>query len=191
MKKASARCEEEHGGGTLTEQQQLLRVQGDEPLVTEAELESIKKLTIGSFSVQDKAQFKLFQVALNKAPDVCEYYLQHHVFPKVMQHQNVKLQANGVDLGGPMLFKTRLGFSGTPSNLLPNELRDCKFEPGSQAKMIRVLTSDKICSVFELDVELDGKALTADAQAGEDPGGDGEDSDAAAWTVTNVLCASL
>jgi hypothetical protein len=187
VKKASARCEEEHGGGALTEQQQLLRVQGDEPLVTEAELESIKKLTIGSFSVQDKAQFKLFQVALNKAPDVCEYYLQHHVFPKVMQHQNVKLQANGVDLGGPMLFKTRLGFSGTPSNLLPNELRDCKFEPGSQAKMIRVLTSDKICSVFELDVELDGKALTADAQAGEDPGGDGEDSDAAAWTVNSLL----
>ena len=78
-----------------------------------------------------------------------EYYLQHNVFPKVMQYQNVKLQANGVDLGGNMLFRTRLGFSGTPSNLLPSELRDCKFEPGSQAKMIRMLTSDQICSVFE------------------------------------------
>lgn len=34
-----------------------------------------------------------------------------------------------------MLFDVRLGFSGTPSDLLPKELGSCNYEPGSQAKI--------------------------------------------------------
>lgn len=58
-----------------------------------------------------------------KSPEVILHYLSTHVFPDVMQHQETKLMASGADLGGEMLFSTRLGFSGTPSDLLPYELQ--------------------------------------------------------------------
>ena len=53
-----------------------------------------------------------------------------------MQHQSVKLQASGVDLGSDMLFGTRLGFSGTPSELMPRELGQCEYEPGSEGEVV-------------------------------------------------------
>ena len=39
-----------------------------------------------------------------------------------MRHQQMKLSACGQEVGGDMLFAKRLGFSGTPSDLLPEEL---------------------------------------------------------------------
>ena len=45
-----------------------------------------------------------------------------------MRFQHAKLSSSGVDLGGKMLFAThRLGFSGTPSALLPRELGTCEY----------------------------------------------------------------
>ena len=58
--------------------------------------------------------------------------------------------ASGVDLGSDMLFGTRLGFSGTPSNLLPMELRPCHFEPGSEAQVVRITTNPGVMSVREV-----------------------------------------
>ena len=49
-----------------------------------------------------------------------------------------------------MLFGTRLGFSGTPSNLLPMELRPCHFEPGSEAQVVRITTNPGVMSVREV-----------------------------------------
>ena len=40
-----------------------------------------------------------------------------------------------------MLFDIRLGFSGTPSDLIPPALGKCQFEPGSEAQILRVLSS--------------------------------------------------
>ena len=57
--------------------------------------------------------------------------------------QDTKLAASGVDLGSAALFKVRLGFSGTPSDLLPKSLQPCMVEPGSDAQYMRVLTSNK------------------------------------------------
>ena len=76
--------------------------------------------------------------------------MQHHVFDQVMRQQVTKLQASGVDLGSEMLFGTRLGFSGTPSDLLPTPLRPCHYERGSEAKVIRVLTSKEFVSFERL-----------------------------------------
>ena len=45
-----------------------------------------------------------------------------------------------------MLFKCRLGFSGTPSTLLPLELGHTEYENGSDGKMIHVLTSPDVVS---------------------------------------------
>ena len=83
-------------------------------------------------------------VARYKSPEVILHYLSTHVFPDVMQHQETKLMASGTDLGGEMLFNTRLGFSGTPSDLLPYELQPCMVEPGSDARMVRWLSSEAL-----------------------------------------------
>ena len=45
-----------------------------------------------------------------------------------------------------MLFGTRLGFSGTPSSLLPPALGQCQFEQGTEGKVVRLLTSPDACS---------------------------------------------
>jgi hypothetical protein len=41
-------------------------------------------------------------------------------------------------------IKKRLGFSGTPSDLLPLELGKCQYEAGSDGKMVNYLTSTEI-----------------------------------------------
>lgn len=56
---------------------------------------------------------------LARLPHAIYYYLHEHLFPELLQFQEKKLSACGQDLGGDILFPLRLGFSGTPSNLLP------------------------------------------------------------------------
>jgi hypothetical protein len=52
-----------------------------------------------------------------------------------MEFQPSKLSASGQDLGGSILFPLRLGFSGTPSSLLPLEMGQCRFATGTEAKV--------------------------------------------------------
>jgi hypothetical protein len=59
---------------------------------------------------------------LKNAPSVIHYYLREFIFPQYMRYQRCKLSASGQDLGGSMLFGRRIGFSGTPSDLMPAEL---------------------------------------------------------------------
>jgi hypothetical protein len=77
------------------------------------------------------------------------FFLSELVFPVVMRHQSLKLSASGQELGGEMLFGSRLGFSGTPSDLLPLELGTCTYEQGSDGCMLSYLTSPSIVS-FEV-----------------------------------------
>ena len=46
-----------------------------------------------------------------------------------------------------MLFPARLGFSGTPSDLLPLDLGRCGYELGSDGQMLHVLTNPRFCAV--------------------------------------------
>jgi hypothetical protein len=73
-------------------------------------------------------------------------YLDTYVFPKTMKMQKEKLQASGVDIGSSMIFASRIGFSGTPSNLLPLSLRDCKTQPGTRADVVRTLVNPNVVS---------------------------------------------
>lgn len=50
-----------------------------------------------------------------------------------------------------MLFSRRIGFSGTPSDLLPIELGRCGYEKGSDGKMMAYLTSPEIVSYEVVD----------------------------------------
>ena len=94
----------------------------------------------------DDDQFQVLFGLLHKSPFVIHYYLTEIIFPMVMRHQNLKLSASGQELGGDMLFGSRLGFSGTPSDLLPLELGTCQYEQGSDGCMLSYLTSPSIVS---------------------------------------------
>lgn len=67
-----------------------------------------------------------------------------------MEHQSLQLSASGHDLGGDILFGRRLGFSGTPSDLLPVELGRCKYEKGSDGKMLALLTDAQVVQLRPL-----------------------------------------
>ena len=69
---------------------------------------------------------------------------------QVTAHQASKLSANGQDLGGEMLFGTRIGFSGTPSSLLPLEMGECVFQQGDDARMLRALTDPAVVSKHDV-----------------------------------------
>ena len=110
----------------------------------------LKERDLDKIHLHEDSQIKLLHDVLHKSPEVVVHYLRAHVFPRVMEHQHFKLQASGVDLGSDMLFGTRLGFSGTPSNLLPMELRPCHFEPGSEAQIVRASTDPNVMHVKEI-----------------------------------------
>jgi hypothetical protein len=61
-----------------------------------------------------------------------------------MNFQSLKVSAAGHELGSSILFAKRIGFSGTPSNLLPVDLGSCQYEPGSDGKVIHVLTNPSV-----------------------------------------------
>ena len=83
---------------------------------------------------------------LRKSPDMIHWYLNEFVFPTYMRFQNTKISASGQDLGGNMLFPRRVGFSGTPSDLLPVELGRCHYERGSDGLVINTLTDTSVVS---------------------------------------------
>lgn len=95
--------------------------------------------------LRDKEQFKVLYPLLYKLPHAVMYYLNEIIFPEVLEHQGLKLSACGQELGGDMLFGRRIGFSGTPSDILPQELGSCQYERGSDGKVVHFLTSPSIC----------------------------------------------
>jgi hypothetical protein len=91
--------------------------------------------------------FKLFK----RSAEVIHWYLCEDVFPQYMRHQHAKLSASGQELGGDILFERRVGFSGTPSDLLPVEMGRCGYEVGTDGQLIHTLTDPTVvnCTVFE------------------------------------------
>ena len=84
---------------------------------------------------------------LGGLPEVIYFWITSElVFPETSRHQSLKLVASGQALGGDMLFKRRIGFSGTPSDLLPIELGNCQYEAGADGQMLHFLTSTDVCS---------------------------------------------
>jgi hypothetical protein len=97
---------------------------------------------------KDEEQFKVIYPLLYKLPHTVMYYLNDLIFPEVLAYQGLKLSACGQELGGDLLFSRKIGFSGTPSDILPLELGSCQYERGSDGKVIHYLTSAEIVSVF-------------------------------------------
>ena len=96
--------------------------------------------------LKDENHMSVTYNLLRNIPQVIQYYLHEFVFPLVMEHHHEKISASGQDLGGEMLFSRRLGFSGTPSDLLPEELGQCQYDEGVDGQILNFLTDESIMS---------------------------------------------
>lgn len=91
-------------------------------------------------------QMQRLYTLLQHHPDTIQFYLESFIFPAYTDSKVMKLSAAGQELGGEMMFGRRVGFSGTPSDLLPVELGRCEYERGSDGQMLTVMTSPEVCS---------------------------------------------
>lgn len=85
---------------------------------------------------RDPEQMGVLYRLLGRVPQVVLHYLHMHVFPETCEHQGLKLSSCGQELGGDLVFGRRLGFSGTPSELLPLELGECRYERMSDVSIM-------------------------------------------------------
>ena len=74
-----------------------------------------------------------------------------HAFPTALVVRASKLSASGQALGGSLLFEKRLGFSGTPNDLLPEELGEAAFAAGDDSRILETLTDPTVAEVWPLD----------------------------------------
>jgi hypothetical protein len=97
------------------------------------------------FSYLSHAEFGDYMDGTESHPSPSKWLLLESVFPRCMKYQVQKLSASGQALGSDSIFGVRLGFSGTPSDLLPRSLGTCGFEETSAGKILTTLCQH--CSV--------------------------------------------
>jgi hypothetical protein len=106
---------------------------------------------------------------LRNIPQVIEYYLDTFVFPLTMEHHHEKVSASGQDLGGEMLFGKRVGFSGTPSDLLPEELGQCHYDKCVDGQILHFLTTEAIVTSRLLDADWSVTRILDDIATADPP----------------------
>ena len=94
--------------------------------------------------IKDETHMNVTYNLLKNLPEAIEYYLNSFVFPITMELYQEKLCASGQDLGGDMIFGRRVGFSGTPSDLLPEELGQCQYEECIDGQILHYMTDPSI-----------------------------------------------
>eukprot|EP00808_Paulinella_micropora_P015456 g71669.t1 len=101
--------------------------------------------------------------------EVIHHYLNFFIFPTYMRSQNVKISASGQALGGNMLVGRRVGFSGTPSDLLPRELGQCDYETGDDGKMLSTVLDPDVTMTEDLPPSWTVELLLARIANSEKP----------------------
>jgi len=124
-------------------------------------------LNLELFQPEEGVQMANLQMLLTKRPKVVHHYLTRMVFPDTMLFHRLKVSACGHELGSDMIFARRIGFSGTPSNLLPIDLQPCTYEPGSDGKIIEVLTDPSVVSTMDVPTGWDAKSLLGQVATAE------------------------
>ncbi|GAB5356506.1 hypothetical protein AAMO2058_000295800 [Amorphochlora amoebiformis] len=163
------------------ENRDLMQVRKEyvEKMVTDEHTPVFRVNPLPIFQLSDTYQLQNLYALVKGVPDLIHHYLNQIVFPKTLQHQETKLSASGQELGGAILFPRRLGFSGTPSDLLPIELDKCKYEKGSEGRILHTLVSKKVVS-YEL---IEG----ASERKEELKTSESKDSVGLGWTVEGLL----
>eukprot|EP01033_Poteriospumella_lacustris_P010457 gene10460-7435_t len=104
--------------------------------LSEEELNNKEVVQLKFLQKSNKEQMDKLYDLIKLEPLVVHHYLQTMIFPQYMRSQREKISASGQAVGGDMLVGKRVGFSGTPSDLLPQELGRCDYETGDDGMMI-------------------------------------------------------
>ncbi|CAJ1362412.1 unnamed protein product, partial [Effrenium voratum] len=95
-------------------------------------------------SLKDKQQVHQLWRLLWRCSGAVRHYLYEHVFPGVMGLSDSLLSCTAQELGSSVLFSRRLGFSGTPSEVLPASMGPIHYEQGCDAKILSTLLNPKV-----------------------------------------------
>jgi hypothetical protein len=125
-------------------------------------------LPLPLFQLNDSSQVTRLLQLIRLLPSVIHYFVCQHVFPSCMNFQTLKVSASGHELGSDHLFAKRIGFSGTPSNLLPMDLGTCYYEPLSDGNIFSVLTSPRV-TTLERKLDWNATSLLRDVASSTDP----------------------
>lgn len=138
-------------GGILSSEGVVMETSDTSPHLSSswASVEKVEVVSLRLLKRSNEQQMKKLYDLIYKLPEAIHFYLENFIFPNYMDNKITKLSAAGQDLGGEMMFSRRIGFSGTPSDLLPIELGKCGYEKKSDGQMMSVMTDPKVCS-FEV-----------------------------------------
>ena len=100
--------------------------------------------------VRDTEQMeKLFKL-LKSSVTATIHFLFTCAFPEALDHTPNVLVASGQELGGDGLFGCRMGFSGTPNDLLPKSMGACVYDAGCDGRIAATLTSDNVVTGLQV-----------------------------------------
>lgn len=105
-----------------------------------------KILPLDSMNLEDREHVDCLYRLIWREPLAVASFLFRLVLPSTLEHANMQLSASGQEIGGDALFAVRLGFSGTPSELLPVEMGSCRYEAGTDGRILQRLTSPEVVS---------------------------------------------
>ena len=117
---------------------------------SEEEKEDLEVVQLKFLQKSNAEQMGKLRELWNGEPLVLHHYLTKFIFPEHMRTQRSKLSASGQSVGGDMLVGRRVGFSGTPSDLLPREMGRCEYETGDDGKMLSTVLDPLVMSHEEL-----------------------------------------
>eukprot|EP01062_Namystynia_karyoxenos_P081246 TRINITY_DN888_c0_g3_i1.p1 TRINITY_DN888_c0_g3~~TRINITY_DN888_c0_g3_i1.p1 ORF type:complete len:5328 (+),score=1998.63 TRINITY_DN888_c0_g3_i1:108-15986(+) len=119
------------------------------------------------FQPEEDYQRKSLRELIGYVSRAVDQYMNTLVFPKAMLFQRLKISACGQELGSDILFRRRIGFSGTPSDLIPKDLGRCVKERGSDGKMLRVLTDRNVMSSVDVPEQWSAKSILRMISSGD------------------------
>ena len=98
--------------------------------------------------LQDDSQVRPVYELLRSSKAAGRDYLWRRSFPETLALRPSKLAASGQELGGEAIFDVRIGFSGTPNDLVPAELGVCVYEKATDGRINRVLADSDVVSKY-------------------------------------------
>ena len=98
--------------------------------------------------LEDDSQVRPVYLLLRRLKTVGRDYLWRRSFPETLALRPSKLAASGQELGGEAIFDVRIGFSGTPNDLVPAELGVCVYEKATDGRINRVLADSEVVSKY-------------------------------------------
>ena len=128
-----------------------------------------KMYPLEMLSLSDREHLECLYSLIKKEPLAIAAFLFRKVMPSVLEHSPFQLSASGQEIGGDSLFSVRIGFSGTPSDLLPHEMGPCCYEAGTDGKVLRLLSSQSVVSWEVLPSDWTVSSLLELVAAPRDP----------------------